>query len=513
MSGVIRGCRLLGLFVFATSIWCQVTANNGSLEGRVVDRSGAPIPQARVLALQTSTGLERETVTGTNGMYRILSLLPGQYELRIEVGSVSTIVRDTAVRVGSVTQINLSVASQAAPDSVDVSTSVLSLADSELTQVIPFEAIQDLPIIGRRFQDFATLTPTVLAAPETLGQLSFVGQRGVNSNVLIDGTDYNEPFVGGIRGGDRSGLAFTIPQSAIQEYQMVTSGYSAEYGRSTGGVLNAITRSGANEYHGEAFYLARHSSFSARSPFGFEALENQHQFGGAVGGPILANRFFFFGAFEQQLARFPRQVKFSALDGIARTADVAPAYDFLRSLEGPFRQTNDATAGMGRTDYRVGSHALTGRYQWSRNDAANAAGSGLTVGPITNRALSNSGSEADTIRTSGLQITSVFRPELLNDFRAQSSFEFRSTAPNSSAPFLDAGVIGRVGTSPLLPMQIRDRRIQFADAATFLWRGHAFKAGFDYSYINFFQWYGDNQFGAFTISNPDTRRILQIPDA
>ncbi len=494
----------------AILVWGQVAANNGSVEGAVMDRAGLPIPDAKVRAVQTATGLERETETGSNGIYRILSLLPGAYELRIEVGSVSAIVRDVAVRVGSVTQLNISLARQSTPQSVDLSTSVLSLADSELTQVVPFEAIRDLPINGRRFQDFATLTPTVIATPETLGQLSFVGQRGVNSNVLIDGSDYNSPFVGGIRGGDRSGVAFTIPQSAIQEYQVVTSGYSAEYGRSTGGVLNAITRSGSNAHHGEAFYLGRHKSFSARNPYGVEALDNQHQFGGAVGGPIIANRLFFFGAVEQQFARFPREVRFNALNSIARTPDVAPAFDFFRSLEGPFRQTNDATAAMGRGDYRFGSHAVTGRYQWSRNNAENSAGIGVNAEPIVSRALSNNGREWNNIRTAGFQITSAFRPHLLNDFRAQSSFEHRRTVSNSATPFLDAGNIGRVGTSPLLPMRIRDRRLQFADAATLLWRGHALKAGFDYSYITFYQWYGDNQFGAFSISNSNPRRILQI---
>ena len=156
---------------------------------------------------------------------------------------------------------------------------------------------------------------------------------------------------------------------------------------------------------------------------------------------------------------------------------------------------------------------LAGRYQWSDNDAENASAVGASLEPLTNRALSNNGREGDTIRTAGLQITSVFRPELLNDFRAQSSFEFRNRAPNAATPLLDAGVIGQLGTSPLLPMQIRDRRIQFADAATWLWRGHAFKAGFDYSYINFYQWYGDNQFGSLVISNSDPRRILQILSA
>jgi hypothetical protein len=428
----------------------------------------------------------------------------------VEAGPVGAIVRDIAVRVGASLTINVNVALQSAPESVEVTSSVLSVADADMTQVVPFEAIRDLPINGRRFQDFASLTPSVLVSAETLGQLSFVGQRGVHSNVLVDGTDYNEPFLGGIRGGDRSNWAFTIPQSAVQEFQTVTSGYSAEYGRSTGGVLNAITRSGTNAYHGEAFYLLRNRALSGTNPLGQESLESQQQFGGAAGGPLIRERLFFFGAAEQQFARFPRQVRFGILDGVARTPATAPAYDFFRSLEEPFEQTNDATAVLGRGDLRFGSgNALAGRYQYSRNHAANAAAMGGSLEPLTSSALSNNGSEWDAIQTAGGQLTSVLRPELLNDFRVQYSYEHRRRIPNFRAPLVDAAVVGNVGTPPLLPARLQDRRIQFADGLTILAGGHALKVGFDYSYIDFYQWYGDNQLGAFVISNADAEGVLR----
>src|SRR5262249_31586339 len=114
--------------------------------------------------------------------------------------------------------------------------------------VIDTQAIENLPINGRRFQDFAALTPTV-QIDQARGSISFVAQRGINGNVMVDGADYNNPFFGGTRGGERSGFVFTIPQSAIQEFQAVTTGYAAEYGRSTGGILNAISKSGTNKLH------------------------------------------------------------------------------------------------------------------------------------------------------------------------------------------------------------------------------------------------------------------------
>ena len=117
------------------------------------------------------------------------------------------------------------------------------------TTTVDLEAIANLPINGRRFQDFISPTPTAQVDPSR-GQLSFSGQRGINCNISVDGVDFNQPFFGGIRGGERSNFAFTVPQESIQEFQVVAAGYSAEFGRSTGGIVNAVTKSGSNRLKG-----------------------------------------------------------------------------------------------------------------------------------------------------------------------------------------------------------------------------------------------------------------------
>src|SRR5262249_25412046 len=116
--------------------------------------------------------------------------------------------------------------------------------------IINTTAIENLPINGRRFQDFAGLTPTVIVEPSR-SQISFAGQRAINSNIMVDGADYNQPFFGGIRGGERSNSIITVPQSSGEEFQTATTGYAAEYGRSTAGILNVIRKSGSNNWHGE----------------------------------------------------------------------------------------------------------------------------------------------------------------------------------------------------------------------------------------------------------------------
>ena len=158
-----------------------------------------------------------------------------------------------------------------------------------------------LPINGRRFQ-LLTLTPTVQVDPQR-GQLSFVGQRGINANVNIDGADYDQPFFGGIRGGERSNNAFTVPQEAVQEFQVIAAGYSAEFGRSTGGLVNAITKSGTNTPHGSVFYLNRNRDWADENAFGQTAAPTQQQFGGSFGGPIQRDRLFYFATSNNRTLR------------------------------------------------------------------------------------------------------------------------------------------------------------------------------------------------------------------
>src|SRR5262249_55813313 len=158
------------------------------------------------------------------------------------------------------------------------------------------------------------------------GSISFSGQRGINGNVMVDGTDYNNPFFGGTRGGERSGYVFTIPQSSIQEFQVVTTGYNAEYGRSTGGILNAVSKSGTNDYHGEAFYETRHKELAKEPQYHVRTLETLQQFGGGVGGPIKKDRLLWFAAVDRQTSHLPRQVLFPNLDAFTPNASQQEAY-------------------------------------------------------------------------------------------------------------------------------------------------------------------------------------------
>lgn len=496
----------------AVSAWAQADANKGSISGTVFDPNQAAIPNAKVRLSSSATGLVRETTTNEAGQYRLVAVDPGVYQLKAEAsGFAAATAENVMVSVGGSVLANLTVSLQPTTQTIEVSSTLLQVTESNPSQTLDQRAIRDLPINGRRFQDFATLTPTVQVEPSRQ-QLSFAGQRGINSNVMVDGTDYNEPFFGGIRGGERSNFAFTIPQTAIQEFQAVTTGYSAEYGRSTGGILNAITRSGHNQLHGDAFYQIRHKELGLKNPLNQQSLETQHQFGGGMGGPIRRDKLFFFGAAEQQFARFPRLVRFATLDTVgAITPDIAPAYNHFRSLEQPFNQTNNATAALGRLDYQFGGGSrLTGRYNYSRNTAENAATTGVSLNPQTNFAVSNNGTEKDNTHTVVGQLTSVFGPMLVNDLRAQYSREERPRDANVLSPTVEASVIGRFGTVSFLPNTASNYRWQFADGLTLQRGSHTFKLGLDFDYLGAAQTFGFNQFGLFSLSGSNVRTLLQI---
>src|SRR5262249_50280873 len=204
-------------------------------------------------------------------------------------GVAERVYKNVTVNVGSAVSLDVTLQLGGAELEINVAETFLPVDLPNPTTTIDMTSIEDLPINGRRFQDFATLTPTVQVDQER-AHLSFLGQRGINANVMIDGSDYNNPFFGGIRGGERSNFVVTVPQSSVQEFQAVTAGYAPEYGRSSGGLLNVITKSGANALHGESFYQIRHKEMGKSTPFGNQILETQQQFGGAAAGSLKKDR-------------------------------------------------------------------------------------------------------------------------------------------------------------------------------------------------------------------------------
>ncbi len=497
------------LLCFVSFAFAQSDANKGQIVGTVLDPNSSVVSGAKITVRNTGTGITRDLTSGSDGNYRAVLLDPGTYEITSSsAGFAEAKLSGIVVSVGSSVTVDIRLSLQSTTTTVDVGETLLQDAVPVASQLVNSTAITNLPINGRRFQDFVLLTPTAVVEGSSRNQISFAGQRGINSNIMLDGADYNQPFFGGIRGGERSTSIITVPQTAIAEFQVVSTGYSAEYGRSTGGIMNTITKSGTNEVHGEGFYQVRHRSLSARNPiFGIRPSETLQQYGGGVGGPIKQNKLFWFAAAEGQYAETPRQVVVPSLNGITIGPANQAVVDFFRRGEGSFLQTSRAYALTTKADYAFDKgHRLTLRYNFSDSNEVNAVTVGAAVNPITNNLVSNEGTEKDRIHNGAMQYTHIFSPTVVNDFRFTGSYEERPRLANSNTPSVTLQNVGAFGARSFLPTTQFDYRWQFVDSMTITRDKHTIKVGFDFNYLPTGQSFGFNQFGAFFV--PGTPQVV-----
>ncbi|HEX8720876.1 MAG TPA: TonB-dependent receptor [Pyrinomonadaceae bacterium] len=533
-----KSARALALLILclafgAGHVAAQSQANTGQITGTVTDAAGAAIPNATVTVTSKDTGLTRTANSSDDGNYTIVLLPPGTYGVVAQAsGFAEASASNVVVNVGRSVEVKLTLGVSGVQETVLVTAeSTIQVTRNETDAVVNETAIRELPTNGRRFQDFVTLTPTAQVDPSR-GQISLAGQKGVNGNVNIDGMDYNQPFFGGIRGGERSNLAFTIPQEAIKEFQVVPTGYSAEFGRSTGGIVNAVTKSGNNDVRGSAFWLFRPSRLARGNEFTDALVEQrltalgvaptlaptQHQFGGSIGGPIVHDKLFYFGAYEQQRFRAPRQILFNFPVGFPGTTTLNAAQQevlsFYQGIQTSYEQTNDAFAGLARLDWNVNrSNNFNVRFSASKNDALNAAARGETsVDPTTNVALSANGIEQNTTRIGVGQLITTFGSSTVNELRGQIARETRPRLSNSEIPNVvtSFAVFGAAGsaTSSFLPNEEHDMRYQVADSLNYIKGNHNFKVGGEYSHINAAQTFGFNQFGRFNMSIGGTNQNI-----
>ncbi|MEP6718581.1 MAG: carboxypeptidase regulatory-like domain-containing protein, partial [bacterium] len=511
--------KILSVFALMLAV-CVVTfgqseATSGRITGSVKDSQGAAVPNATVTVSSPETGFSNTVQTNESGEFSAVQLRPGDYTIEVQAaGFGKTTQTGYHVEVGSALTANITIGVQSVNEEVLVTAASVDSTLPQSTTNINGTSISQLPINGRRFQDFVLATPTAQIDPSR-GQISLVGQRGINGNVQIDGGDYNNPFFGGLRGGERSNQAFTIPQGAVREFQVIPAGFNAEFGRSTGGVVSVVTQSGTNDYHGSAFFVVRPQKYAHKNAFSQIAAPTQKQFGGAVGGPLYLPRFgegdpsvaggkdkaFFFVAYEEQRLQQIRAVLFNNLHqtGVGSAA-TAEALNFALGLEGPYNQTNNAKVFLARTDFNLNStNQLSIRYNYSTNTALNAVTAGTSLTPTTPNALSNNGTEGDSGHTIIGQWTSFLNPTTITEFRAQYSKENRPRLANEFSPLIQAG-FGTFGTVSFLPTTESDYRVQLVDNITLIRGNHSWKVGGELNYTKASQLFAQGQTGIFSIN-------------
>ena len=339
----------------------QSGAGSGALDGVVIDGDAKAVPGVAVEIREANTGYVRSRCDrrtrafrrpGHAGRHATMSK-PSSRDLRPPVARASWSRSATRKRVS----LLLNVAGVTEAVTVQAQASV-DTTGAAVASNIDLRAIADLPVRGRNFTEFVQLTPAVVQESDRFG-LVIGGQRSINSNIAIDGADFNDPLQGNQRGGNES--AFFFPQSAVREFQVVRSGAGAETGRTSAGFVNVVTKSGTNALHGEALYFNRNKQLTSANAFGRKLNNQQNQFGGAAGGPLARDKAFYFASFEQNFLRVPFVVKFQE----QAAGVVVPAE--LTALEGEQFGTNNPTSVFTRSDLRLSErNHIDLQYTYSR---------------------------------------------------------------------------------------------------------------------------------------------------
>src|SRR6266850_2802809 len=376
--------KLLGLVMLALAfpiiVAAQSQATTGIIRGLVTDPSGTPVAGANVTLREAQTGFQRQLTTNERGVF-VASLLPlGVYDVTARAVGYSESRRNgIQVRVGSTVDVTLALAAvtlQAVV--VEGLQSVVDAGQVEAASRLPTGAVSGLPNNGRNFLNLTLLTPGVALVQGPDGdELSIAGQKGIHNNVAVDGADFNNPFFGEQRGGQRP--AFTFNLDAVQEIVVVADGANAEFGRSSGGFINVITKSGTNEVHGSGHYFGKYDGLSADfshtfpggTTTGFTPDFAQHQFGATLGGPIVRDKAFFFLAYDQQKYTETKQTdRLGLIDPLLQnfvnTATFGGAAPPLANDFGPIGRTNDANALLAKLDFRLSpKHNASLKYNYT----------------------------------------------------------------------------------------------------------------------------------------------------
>lgn len=292
---------LLFAFTLTGLAVAQTQITTGVIQGTTLDQSGAIVVGADVTAKNLDTQTETAQKSDSDGRFVFLSLSPGKYTVTAtKAGFTKLIQKDLDLTVGQAISLRLTLNVSAANEVVEVTGNpVVETTQTESSTTLNEISLENTPVLGRKFEDMLTLTPGVSIVQGPDGdEISFAGQRGIFNNVSLDGGDYNNGFFGEQEGGQRA--AIDISLDAVKEFQVVATGASAEFGRTAGGVVNVVTKSGTNVVHGSLFHYQRLEALTADTSDG-KPLQDFHyeQFGGSIGGPIVKEKMFYFGNVEQ----------------------------------------------------------------------------------------------------------------------------------------------------------------------------------------------------------------------
>ena len=498
---------LTALFLLASSALGQ-RGTNGSVEGTITDPQGAAVPGAALTLLNSDTGLKLEATSDENGLFHFPVVPVGSYRLIAEHSGFAKYAANVTVDVGAAINVpvQLTIGTQASSVSVTSEAPVIEATRSSVESVVNERVVADLPTLGRNFINFTLLTPGVTTDVRG-GDISFAGQRGTLNSLIVDGSDNNNTFFGQTLGRTGSGRApYQFSQDAVQEFQVNSNAYSAEYGNAGGAVINVVTKSGTNAFHGTAFEFYRDRSLNAFDPIAkAQGRPKQpyhfNQFGGNVGGPVIKDKLFFFFDYDGQRNTTPNLVfPVSGCAGPPADANVAAACSYLQARDASWTSGFNQDVYLGKADWHLTSNELV----TVRINSQRFAGTNLENGGSFNSLEHTGASNVDSDTTSG-QLTSTISRRLVNEFRAayiRDNEPGQSNSINPQATVFNGGqqqlVVGRNFFSPRFT---NIKRGQFADTATWIRGRHTFKFGGDILADRIANFFPGNFSGAYTFNS------------
>jgi hypothetical protein len=480
LSAVCLGVAL------GTSAFAQQTVTSASIKGRVEDTNGATIVWAHVTATNLDRNQQWHATSDEEGRYSFLYLPVGRYQIKVEHAGFASLTRQMTLTVGQSVELHVRLAVAGVSENLSVSSEVpiVESIRSQVSDTVTPQAIESLPLNGRNYSDLALLIPAVSRTNTGSNQrfaetsavpgtgISVAGQRNLNNGFIVDGLSANDDAA------DLAGTFFS--QDVIREFQVVTSGGIAEFGRASGGIVNVLTQSGTRDWRGKVYSFVRNQRFDARNPLA-PAKDNltQVQYGASAGGPIYQNRTFFFGNFEQTRRN----------DSLVIT--IAPAVvpvvnNRLDQVNygGPGIETGIVPGGLdtsnifARVDHPL-SHSNQASLRYSLYDIS--AINSRTVGGLN--AVSRGTNLDNRDQTIAFNNVTTLSPKTLNEMRFQfTRSRLRAPVNDDIGPAVNISGVASFGTATFSPLGRDIDLFELVDNVTTQRKSHTLKAGADFLY-------------------------------
>ncbi|MGC2695195.1 MAG: TonB-dependent receptor, partial [Candidatus Angelobacter sp.] len=540
---------------FGALLYAQSTTD-GAIGGTVYDTNGAVVANAKIVVHNNGTNAEKNLTTNSSGYYRVTNLPSGTYTVTINQQGFSPYkAEQVIVQVGSITDISprLGVGSTTETVNVTAEAPQVNTTSADFAPTLDQEAISNLPINGGRWSNFAMLTPGVVSDSNGFGLLSFRGISTLLNNNTVDGADNNQAFFSEERGRTRAG--YSTPKSAIDEFQVNTSNYSSEYGRSAGGVINTVTKSGTNGIHGETYFYDRDNVWGASNAFtaisvptstpgvfasqNFKPTDWRKMAGGAVGGPVVKDKVFFFVAYDWYHRNFPGVAVASNPGGpngffapqTTSSANIVTLARNLNNLSGSATPTagqlaaalNTYNTDLAGLNTMLGQVQRTGEQEiflpkidWNINAKNHASFSfnrmrwaspaGIQTAATVTRGIASFGDDFVKDTWGVAKLNTFFTPNIGNELRFQYGRDFEYEFSQQPTPYELANLVNAptfhnpLGLPPTVSITNAftfgvpnflqrskfpdETRTQIADTMNWTRGKHTLKFGVDFSHVN-----------------------------